>query len=53
MKNDVFSRGLEKLIEGKMKRLDRIDLVLELEFRENISKLTNVEGREAFGERFW
>ena len=50
MKNKVFSRELDRLIEGRMKKLSRINLREELEFRENISESIHHDGREVFGE---
>lgn len=50
MKNDAFDKELDKLVEGRMKELRRINQKEELEFKE-ISELTNPEGREVFGNR--
>jgi hypothetical protein len=50
MKNNVFSRELDRLVERRMKKLSGINLREELEFRENISALTRPEGREVFEE---
>ena len=50
MKNDLFNRELDKLVEGRMKKLSYINLKEELDFRENISELTNVDVHEVFGE---
>ena len=50
MKNEAFDRELDKLVEGRMKKLSHINLKEELQFRENISELTNIDGHEVFGE---
>ena len=50
MEDDVFNREFDKLVEGRMKKLSHINLKEELQFRENISELTNVEGRKVLGE---
>lgn len=50
MKNEAFNRELDKLLTGTTKKLNHVNLKEELEFRENISELTNVDGREVFGE---
>ena len=50
MKNEVSNRELDKLVEGRMKKLSHINLKEELQFRENISELTNVDVHEVFGE---
>ena len=50
MKNEVFDREFDKLVEGRMKKLNGINLKEEIDFRENISELTNVDGHEVFGE---
>ena len=50
MKNDVFDREFDKLVEGRMKKLSGLDLKEELDSRENISELTYNDGREVFGE---
>ena len=50
MKNDEFNREFSKLVEGRMKRLDRINLKEELDFMDNISAMHNRDGDEVFGE---
>ena len=50
MKNNELDRKFDKLVNGRMKKLSRINLKQELDFRENISELTNVDGHEVFGE---
>ena len=50
MKNEVFDREFDKLVEGRMKKLNGINLKEEIDFMENISELTNVDGHEVFGE---
>ena len=50
MKNSELNREFNKLVNGRMKKLSRINLKQELDFRENISELTNVDGHEVFGE---
>ena len=50
MKNEVFNREFDKLAEGRMKKLNGINLKEELQFMENISELTNADGHEVFGE---
>ncbi len=50
MKNDVFNREFDKLIEGRMKKLSRIDLREELDSRENVSAISSPDGDEVFWE---
>ena len=50
MKNNELDREFDKLVEGRMKKLSYINLKEELQFRENITELTNVDGHEVFGE---
>ena len=50
MKNEALDREFDKLVEGRMMKLSHINLKEELDFRENISELTNVDGHEVFGE---
>ena len=50
MKNGAFDRELDKLVEGRMKKLSYINLKEELDFRENISVITGQDGDEVFGE---
>ena len=50
MKNDVTDREFDKRMEGRMKRLDKINLREELDFMDNVSELSSPDGREVFGE---
>ena len=50
MKNEALDREFDKLVEGRMKKLSHINLKEELQFRENISELTNADGHDVFGE---
>ena len=50
MKNNELDREFDKLVEGRMKKLNRINLKEELDFRENISVITGQDGDEVFGE---
>ena len=50
MKNNGLDREFDKLVEGRMKKLNRINLKEELDFRENISVVQDRDGDEVFGE---
>ncbi len=50
MKNEAADREFDKLVEGRMKRLDRINLKEELDLMDNVSELSSPDGREVFGE---
>ena len=50
MRNDVFNREFDKLVEGRMKKLSRINLKEELDFRENVWVMSDLNGEEVFGE---
>ena len=50
MKNYELDREFDKLVEGRMKKLNRINLKEELDFRENISVVQDRDGDEVFGE---
>ena len=52
MKNNELDREFDKLLNGKMKKLSRINLKQEMDFRENVSMLDNHnrDGDEVFGE---
>ena len=50
MKNNGLDREFDKLVNGKMKKLSRINLKEELGFRENVSTIYNRDGDEVFGE---
>ena len=51
MKNNELDREFDKLVNGRMKKLSRINLKEELEFRENVSIMDNHDrdGDEVFG----
>jgi hypothetical protein len=50
MKNDELDSEFDRLVEGRMKRLNGINLKEELEFRENGSTIHYQDGDEVFGE---
>ena len=50
MKNDVFNREFDRLVEGRMKKLSGINLKEELDSRENVSAMSDLDGDEVFGE---
>ena len=50
MKNDVFNREFDKLVEGRMKKLNGLNLKEEVDFRENVSVMSGQDGDEVFGE---
>jgi hypothetical protein len=50
MENDVFDREFDKLLEGRMKRLDRMNLKEELDVMESVSGMMDRDGDEVFGE---
>jgi len=50
MKNDELDGEFDRLVEGRMKRLNGINLKEELEFRENGSTMHYQDGDEVFGE---
>ena len=50
MRNDVFNREFDKLVEGRMKKLSGINPKEELDFRENVSVMSGQDGEEVFGE---
>ena len=50
MKNNVFNRKFDKFVEGRMKKLSGIDLKEELDSRENVSVMSDLNGEEVFGE---
>ena len=50
MKNDVFNREFDRLVEGRMKKLSGIDLREELDSREDVSVISGQDGDEVFGE---
>ena len=50
MKNNDLDREFDKLVEGRMKKLARVNLKDELDFMENVSTMHNRDGDEVFGE---
>ena len=50
MRNDVFGREFDKLVEGRMKKLSGIILKEELDSMENVSAMSDLNGEEDFGE---
>ena len=50
MKNNGLDRESDKLVEGRMKKLSRINLKQELDFMDNISTISGRDGDEVFGE---
>ena len=50
MENDVFNREFDRLVEGRMKKLSGINLKEELDSRENVSTISDLDGDEVFGE---
>ena len=50
MRNDVFGREFDKLVEGRMKRLSGLNLKEELDSRENVSVMSGQDGDEVFEE---
>ena len=50
MKNNELDREFDKLVNGRMKKLSRINLKQELDFRENVSTIHNLDGDEVFGK---
>ena len=50
MKNDVFNREFDRLVEGRMKKLSGINLKEEVDSRENVSVMSDLDGDEVFGE---
>ena len=50
MKNDVFNRKFDKLVEGRMKKLSGPNLKEELDSRGNVSVMSAPDGEEMFGE---
>jgi hypothetical protein len=52
MKNNELDREFYKLVEGRMKKLNRINLKEEMDFGENVSSMHNQDrdGDEVFGE---
>ena len=50
MKNGAFDGEFDKLVEGRMKKLNGINLKEELDFMDNISVISDRDGHEVFGE---
>ena len=50
MRNDVFNRKFDKLVEGRMKKLSGLNLKEEVDSRENVSAMSGQDGDEVFGE---
>jgi hypothetical protein len=50
VKNNGFNREFDKLVEGRMKKLNRINLKEELDSMDNISAISDRDGDEVFGE---
>ena len=50
MRNDVFNREFDRLVEGRMKRLSGLNLKEELDSRENVSVMSGQDGDEVFEE---
>ena len=50
MKNEAFDREFDKLVEGRMKKLNGINLKEEIDFMDNISAISDRDGDEVFGE---
>ena len=50
MKNSALDREFDKLFEGRMKKLNRINLKEELDLRENVFTMHNRDGDEVYGE---
>ena len=50
MKNNELDREFDKLVEGRMKKLNRINLKEEIDFMDYISAISDGDGHEVFGE---
>ena len=50
MKNNGLDRESDKLVEGRMKKLNGINLKEEIDFMDNISAISYRDGDEVFGE---
>lgn len=46
MKNDLSSSKLDKLVEGRLKKLSGLRLKEELDFMENVSLMSGRDGDE-------
>ena len=50
MNNNELDREFDKLVEGRMKKLNGINLKEEIDFMDNISTISDRDGDEVFGE---
>ena len=50
MNNNELDKEFDKLVNGRMKKLSRINLKQELDSRENVSTIHNRDRDEVFGE---
>ena len=50
MNNNELDREFDKLVNGRMKKLSRVNLKEEIDFMENISAISYRDGDEVFGE---
>ena len=50
MKNNELDREFDKLVEGRMKKLNGRNLKEEIDFMDNISVVQDRDGDEVFGE---
>ena len=50
MNNNELDREFDKLVEGRMKKLNGINLTEEIDFMDNISTISDRDGDEVFGE---
>ena len=50
MNNNELDREFDKLVNGRMKKLSRVNLKEEIDFMENISAISDSDGDEVFGE---
>ena len=50
MNNNELDREFDKLVEGRMKKLNGINLKEEIDFMDNISAISDRDGDEVFGE---
>ena len=50
MKNNELDREFDKLVEGRMKKLNGINLKEEMDFMDNIFAISDRDGDEVFGE---
>ncbi len=50
VKNNEIDREFDKLVEGRMKKLNGINLKEEIDFMDNIYAISYRDGDEVFGE---